>query len=79
MDDNLRLMMDACNDLMESTRSQVWKLEQVLFALYEEAEDDPNSDEIPSILSDASKHAKHAQNGVLCLRDYITDIAKELL
>jgi hypothetical protein len=79
MDDNLRLMMDSANDLMESTRSQLWKLEQTLFALYEEAEDDPNSEEIPRLLSDASQHAKHSQNGLLCLRDYITDIAKELL
>ena len=79
MDDNLRLMIDAANDLMEHTRSRIWKLEQTLFALHEEAEDDPESDEIPKILADASEQAKHSQNGLLCIRDYITDIAKELL
>ena len=79
MDDNLRLMLDAANDLMEMTRSDIWKLEQEMFALREEAEDDPNSDEIPKILSDASRRAKAGQDGLMAMRDYITDIAKELM
>jgi len=79
MDDNLRLMLDAANDLMEMTRSDIWKLEQEMFALREEAEDDPNSDEIPKILADASRRAKAGQDGLMAMRDYITDIAKELM
>ena len=79
MDDNLRLMLDAANDLMEMTRSDIWKMEQDIFALREEAEDDPASDEIPKILSDASRRAKAAQDGLAAMRDYIADIAKELM
>jgi hypothetical protein len=79
MDDNLRRMLDAANDLMEMTRSEFWKLEQAMFALCEEAEDDPNSDEIPKIIADAFRRAKAGQDGLMAMRDYITDIAMELM
>lgn len=79
MDDNLRIMLDALKELMEMTRSDIWKMEQDIFALREEIEDDLNSDEIPKILSDASRRAKAGQDGLMAIRDYITDIAKELM
>lgn len=79
MDENLRMMVDAADDLMESTRSEVWKLEQIMFAIAEEAEDDPNSDELPRMLTDAANLAKSAQGGIAAMRDYITDIGRELL
>jgi len=79
MDENLRLMVDAADDLMESTRSVVWKLEQTMFAIAEEADDDPTSAELPGLLTDAANLAKEAQGGIAAMRDYITDIARELL
>lgn len=79
MDDNLRLMLDSASDLLDAIRKDMWKLEQAVFAIAEESEDDPSSEELPLMLSDASRHAKSCADGFAAVRDYITDIAKEIL
>jgi len=79
MNDNLRMMLDASNDLLDTLRGEQAKLEQVMFALYEEIEDNPESSEVAPMLADANKYAKAAEGTLAALRDYITDIGRELL
>jgi hypothetical protein len=79
MDDNLRTMIDAVNDLTERLHRDTWKLDQIMFALAEECEDNAESDEIPAMLHDAAKHVKAGQGSLAAVSDYITDIGKELL
>ena len=79
MNDNLRMMLDASDDLLDTLRGEQAKLEQVMFALYEEIEDNPESSEVAPMLTDANKYAKAAEGTLAALRDYITDIGRELL
>jgi len=79
MDDNLRLMLDASDDLLDDIQRQTTKLDIVMSALYEQVEDDPVDPEVPGMLRDAADHAKNAIGGLMAFRDYLTDIAKELL
>lgn len=79
MNDDLRLMLDAASDLIDGIRKDLWKLEQVVFAIGEESEDDPASDELPMMLADAAKYAANCAGGLMAARDYISDIAKEIL
>ena len=79
MNDNLRMMLDASDDLLDTLRGEHAKLEQVMFALYEEIEDNPESSEVAPMLTDANNYAKAAEGTLVALRDYITDIGRELL
>lgn len=79
MNENLRSMLDAMNDLTEQVHKEAWKLDQTCFAIAEETEDDPASELIPGMLQDATEHVKNARGSLLAIADYITDVAKELL
>jgi len=79
MDDNVRLMMDAADDVLDGIRKETQRLDIVMFALFEQAGEDTVDPEIPGMLTDAANHAKAATEGLSALRDYITDIAREIL
>ena len=79
MDDDLRLMLDASSDLLDDILRKTTKLDRVMSAFYEQVEDDPVDPEIPGMLRDAAEHAKDAMGGLMAFRDYLTDIAKEIL
>lgn len=79
MNEHLREIMDASEDLLVLLNTETTKLYTVMSALYEQAEDDPTDPEIPGMLRDAANHAREANGFLLAFRDYLTDIAKELL
>lgn len=79
MNDGLRELLDTTDDLLTSLRAKNAKLEQVMFALYEEIEDNPESSEVGPMLADANNYAKAAEGTLVAVRDYITDIGRELL
>jgi len=79
MNDGLRELLDTTDDLLTSLRAKNAKLEQVMFALYEEIEDNPESSEVATMLADANNYAKAAEGTLVAVRDYITDIGRELL
>lgn len=79
MHDNLRTIMDASGDLLDHVRRETTKLDIVMSALYEQAHDDVNDPEIPGMLQDAASHAKQAQASLLAFRDYLSEIAREML
>ena len=79
MDENLRMMLDASDDVLNDLLVQHAKLQQVMFALCEEIEDDRDGYEIAPMLADANKYAKQCERTIAAVRDYITDIGRELL
>lgn len=79
MDDNLRLMLDASSDLLDIIQRETTKLDIVMSALYEQADDDTTDPEIPGMLADAARHAKQSVDGLVAFADYLHDIGKELL
>jgi len=79
MDENLRLMLDSVDDLIVDAGKQLAKTAQVFTALYEEIEDGRASDELPGMLADTARHAYAAEGTLLAIRDYMSDIGKELL
>ncbi|HEY7825047.1 MAG TPA: hypothetical protein VIG24_19560 [Acidimicrobiia bacterium] len=79
MNENLRTVLDASDDLLDDIRRQTSKLDIVMSALYEQVEDDPDDEELPGMLRDASEHATNALAGLMAFRDYLADIAKEIL
>jgi len=79
MTEDLRMMLDSVDDLIIDTGKQLAKTAQVFAALYEEIEDDPASDELPGMLADTARHAWAAEGSLLAIRDYMSDIGRELL
>jgi len=79
MTEDLRMMLDSVDDLIIDAGRQLANLAQVFSAMYEEIEDDPASDELPGMLTDTARHAKNVEGTALVVRDYITDIGRELL
>ena len=79
MNEELRDMLDNMDELMDELRSRVSTSDQVMFALYEEAEDDPASTEIPGLLIDAGKEIAALGLSVMAAQALLGDIAKELL
>ena len=79
MNPELRDMLDNMDELMDELRSRVSTCDQVMFALYEEAEDDPASTEIPGLLIDAGKELAALGLSVMAAQALLGDIAKELL
>ena len=79
MNPELRDMLDNMGELMDELRSRVSTCDQVMFALYEEAEDDPSSTEIPGLLIDAGKELGALGLSVMAAQALLGDIAKELL
>jgi len=79
MNENLRAMLDTTDDLLESLKKTTWKLDQTFFALCEEAEDDPDSDEMVEMLRDITLFVQSAEATLAAVSDNVTDIAKEIL
>jgi len=79
MNDGLRELLDTTDDLLTSLRAKNAKLEQVMFALYEEIEGQPGVVRGWPMLADANNYAKAAEGTLVAVRDYITDIGRELL
>ena len=80
MDDNLRAMFDEMDATSDGLRAQTNRVEQILFALYEEVEDPlGEGEELVGILTDAA-HDLHALAGIVAmLSAQLTDIGKEIL
>lgn len=79
MNDDLRAMLDSMDELLDELRGRLSSCDQVCFALCEEAEEDPNSTEIPGLLIDAGKEIGGLHLAVMALQGTMADIAKELL
>lgn len=79
MDENLREMFDNLDFTLEALRQRVNKLDQLSYALYEEAEEDLQSDEIGPLLIETGKAAGAVGNQFTCITGIIHDIAKEIL
>lgn len=79
MNEELTAMLDSMDELMDELRSRISTADQVCFALYEEAEDDPTSKEIPGLLVDAGKELGALGLSVMAAQALLGDIAKELL
>ncbi|HEY7824452.1 MAG TPA: hypothetical protein VIG24_16540 [Acidimicrobiia bacterium] len=79
MNEDLRAMMDATDDLIEDLKKTTWKLDQTFFALCEECEDNPDEDELVAMLRDLPPLIQSAEGALAAISDYVTDIAKEIL
>lgn len=80
MEENLRAMFDMMDETTDGLRAQTMRVEQILWALYEEAEDpSDDSGEMVGMLTDASHDLNALKSIVEMLQAQVTDIGKEIL
>lgn len=80
VNDNLRTVFDGIDDASDELRNRTAKVEQTLWALYEEAED-PSDDrnELIGLLNDSANYLNSLKSTVDLLRLLVFDAAKEVL
>lgn len=80
MNENLRAMFDTMDETRDGLRSHTNRVEQILFALYEEVEDPlGDGEELVGILTDAAHDLRTLAFVVEMLSAQLTDIGKEIL
>lgn len=79
MNDNLTELMDSLDELLNELRSRVNDWDRVCFALYEEANDDAQSDLIARLLIEAGTEGAGIELAVKSIQAVLADAAKELL
>lgn len=79
MDENLRQMFDDFDWTMSQLRRLVNELDQLCYALHEEAEENLKSDEIGPMMAETLKRSASVGFQSSAVNDVIHAIAKEIL